>query len=318
MTPVACAYGWEALQGDPFPWLLRGDRPNLQWRAAVELAGRPPESPAVRRAQSAASAARPVASLIAELHPDGSWATRAPRWARYAGPGWRLIAAVQWGADPSDPRLHAAAERLLSEAGTHERIAEIDSSSPSLPLTARTLQALAGLGWCRDPRFLEVLAWLEHATSQWEKDPTEGCVVTSVGVLATLSSCPMLRRAALSDRLTTVLLEHLGRGGTGACRRLGFPNLLRTDHAEVLWTLARAGVPYDGRMEGPLRWLQGTQLEGGRWPRHHPVPRTLPLAEADRPRPGRPSRWLTLRAVVAMTAYAVAAGLPRLFPARPG
>jgi hypothetical protein len=300
------------------PWLLRGDRPNLHWRTAVELVGRPSESPAVRRAQGAASIAEPVASLIEELHPDGTWASSVSRWSRYAGPGWRLVAAVQWGADPSDPRLHAAAERLLESSEPHGGIAENENIGPSLPLTARALHALAELGWCRHPRFLEALAWLEQETSEWEIDPTVGCAVTSVGVLATLTSCSVLRRQDLESLVVAVLGEDLGRGGAGGWRRLGFPNLLRTDLAEVLWVLARAGVPFDGRMEVPLRWLQGVQLEGGMWPRQHPVPRTLPIADAERPEPDRPSRWLTLRAVVAITAYAVAAGLPRLFPARPG
>ena len=318
MTAVACAHGWEALRGDPFPWLLRGDRPNLQWRAAVELVGRPSDSPAVRRAQGAASIAEPVASLIEQLHPDGSWATSVPTWERYAGPGWRLVAAVQWGADPSDPRLHAAVERLLESSRPHGGIAENENTGPSLPLTARALHALAELGWCRHPGFLAALAWLEENTSTWEIDPAAGCAVTSVGVLATLTSCSVLRRAGLAHRVTAVLGDHLGRGGGGGSRRLGFPNLLRTDLAEVMWVLARAGVPFDERMKGPLRWLQGSQIDGGRWRRQHPVPRTLPIADAERPRPGQPSRWLTMRAVVAITAYAVEAGLPRLFPARPG
>jgi hypothetical protein len=206
----------------------------------------------------------------------------------------------------------------LEALGPHGGIAVNENTEPSLPLTARVLHALAELGWCRHPRFLEALAWLEQETSTWDLDPTEGCAVTSAGVLATLTSCSMLRRVALAHRVTAVLGDHLGRGGVGAWRRLGYPNLLRTDHAEVLWVLARAAVPFDGRMEDPLRWLQGAQLVGGRWMRRHAVPRTLPIADAERPSPGQPSRWLTLRAVVAIAAYAVAAGLPRLFPNKPG
>lgn len=319
MTAAAtCSYGWEALRGDPFPWLLQGDRPNLQWRAAVELAGRPNDSPVVLRAQSAASAAEPVASLIEQLQPDGTWATPAPLWARYAGPAWRLVAAVQWGADPSDPRLHAAAERLLEASHGDGGIGVAGSTRPSLSLTARALQALAGLGWCRHPRFLEALAWLDQETSTWEVEPTAACAVTSVAVLATLTSCSMLHRPALLDRVTASLEQGLGGGGHRGHRRLGFPNLLRTDQAEMLWALARAGVPYDTRMWDALRWLQRIQLDGGRWPRQSPVPRTLPIGDADRPVPGEASRWLTVRAVVAITTFAVAAGLPRLFPDKPG
>lgn len=318
MTTVACTHGWEALRGDPLPWLLRGDTPNLQWRVAVELVGRPPESPAVLRAQGAASAARPVASLLEQLHPDGSWATSVPRWARYAGPGWRFVAAVQWGADPSDPRLQAAAERLLDASEASGGIPGNVHAGPNLPLTARALYALAELGWCRDARFLEALAWLEQETATWDVEPVAGCAVTSVSVLGTLTSCSSLRRPALMHRVVEVLQHHLDEGGDAGWRRLGFPNLLRTDHGEVACALARAALPFDGRMGDSLRWLQRAQLDGGRWARRHPVPRSLPIAETERPRVGEPSRWLTLRSVVAITTYAVAAGLPRLFPQKPG
>ncbi|MEJ2189136.1 MAG: hypothetical protein P8Y93_06905, partial [Acidobacteriota bacterium] len=66
--------------------------------------------------RAGANAATPVASLLADLHEDGGWETSAGLWDTYAGPGWRLVAAVQFGADPSDPRINAAAERLLETA----------------------------------------------------------------------------------------------------------------------------------------------------------------------------------------------------------
>jgi len=61
-----------------------------------------------------ANAAEPVATLLAELRPDG----RGPPntlWARFAGPAGGL-SRPRRGADPDDPRLHAACERLLETA----------------------------------------------------------------------------------------------------------------------------------------------------------------------------------------------------------
>jgi len=110
-----CGCGWEALSGDPLSWLLDNHVPNLHWRVLTELVGRPQDSQAVRRAQGGASASEPVASLLADLHPDGRWATDKPMWKRYSGPGWRMVAAVQWGADPTDPRLDAAITKILDE-----------------------------------------------------------------------------------------------------------------------------------------------------------------------------------------------------------
>ena len=72
---TACIDAWESLRGDPLPWLLDPNRPNLHWRVLTELVGRPPESPAVVRARGGADAVEPIASLIADLQPDGTWAS---------------------------------------------------------------------------------------------------------------------------------------------------------------------------------------------------------------------------------------------------
>jgi hypothetical protein len=101
----------------------------------------------------------------------------------------------------------------------------------------------------------------------------------------------------------------------GGSSRLGFPCLARTDLAEILWTLARSDVPLRGEAIPALQILQRKQLEKGRWRREAPVPASLPI---DRPpRPGSPSRWVTLKSVTALMRYAVEAGLPRMFPQKP-
>ena len=159
---IPCGCGWEALRGDPLPWLLDERQPNLHWRVLTELVGRPADSPAVLRAQGGGSAAQPVARLLADLLPDGTWSSAASTWSRYGGPAWRLIAAVQWGADPSDPRLKAAGERLLETAYGEGGVAVRKGEPPSPIVTARLVQALIGLGFGRHLRVQEALAWIEE------------------------------------------------------------------------------------------------------------------------------------------------------------
>jgi hypothetical protein len=311
----ACACGWEALRGDSLPWLLDETRPNLHWRVLVELVGRPPASPAVERARGGANACEPIAGLLADLLPDGRWTTDESRWTPYRGPGWRVVAALQWGADPSDPRLHAACDLLLEDESGVGGFAPRDDGTPSGALTARLLQALAELGYCRHLRFQEALAWLEEDGGSWAD--AEAAVDVAVPLLASLTSCPESRRHELRERAVSVVVDSLKREGE-IQESLEHPKLGGTDLAEALWVLARAGVGYRHEMERALGRLQAMQLEGGRWPRHLPAPESLPLAPESRPEEGQPSRWVTLRAVVAMNAFAVDAGLPRLFPERPG
>jgi len=302
-SSVTCSQTWEALRGDSLGWLLDPERPNLHWRVLVELVGRPAESPAVRRARGGANAAEPVASLLAELHPDGGWATDTPMWSLYGGPGWRLIAAVQWGADPEDPRLHAASERLLEIAPGEGGLVRPRSEEPDPELTARALEAIVELGWGKHRRVQEWFAWFDE-TADWENDPR---VAVAVLTASRGGVRPALEARAV-DGLGQTLVASRGNNFT----TFGHPNLLRTDLAEILAALSRAGVGWRREWRRLLKKLQGRQDWYGRWSRVSPIPRTLAVNE-----PEPPSRWITLKATKAMLTYAVDAELPRFFPYPP-
>jgi hypothetical protein len=307
-----CESGWQALTGDPLPWLLEGVRPGLHWRVLTEMIQRPYESPAVRRARSGANAAEPIAGLLADLLPDGTWASRVQPWTAYSGGGWRTLAAAQLGADPDDPRLQAGIGRLATttpEGGLARR----PGAPPCTRLTARAAEALATLGWCHHARFQEYLAWLEEGAS------TSRDAVTATAILSALASCDDVRRPRLYRRAAECLLELLDRShgrGPRDGRKLGHPNLLRTDVVEILWVLRRCHHAYDPRMQTALLNLQALQGDGGRWSRRVELPSSLPLG-GTRPETGKESRWLTLRATSVLLYYAEAASLPRRFPRKP-
>lgn len=325
-----CESGWEALRWDPLSWLLEGHEPNLHWRVLVELVRRPEASPAVLRLQGGASAAQPVATLLGELHPDGGWSTRTPTWKRYAGPGWRLLAAVQWGADPHDPRLDAGLRRLVGECTADGGFAARPGAAPQPCLTARVVQVLASLGWCRQPRFREALAWLDEGVPRaqhggWRcPDPRHaqaqaqgwGCAVTAVGVLWAIAACEGDEPPELRERAVRAVAGALA-GAAAAGLRAGHPNLLRTDPVEALAALAAADAPWEPRLRPMLALVQDAQDRAARWRRRVPVPSSLPVDEGTRRQAAGPSRWITLRAVTALIRYAVEAELPRLFPQKP-
>jgi hypothetical protein len=286
----------------------------------LELVRRPSESPAVVRARGGSDAVDPVASLIEDLHPDGSWATDVPLWRPYSGPGWRLLAAVQWGANPGDPRLQAAADVMLETAPGEGGFARREGGSAVPWLTARALHGLAELGWCRHLRFQEGLAWLEdghpgHSEGGWLRSGGGGeCIVTAVALLGALTACADQRRHVLRRRAVESLTRALGRSGCLPARS-GHPCLGRTDEVEVLWALARAGVPLESGLVRALERVQRRQMEGARWRRDVPVPRSLPVPAGRAP--GDASRWVTLKCLVPLMAYAVEAKLPRMYPQKP-
>ncbi len=300
---TTCTHGWEALGGDSLDWLLDPARPNLHWRVLVELVGRPADSPAARRARGGANAVEPVTSLLADLHPDGGWATHLPLWAPYGGPGWRLVAAVQWGADPEEPRVHAASERLLETAAGEGGLVRPRSSEPDPQLTARALETMVALGWGRHPRVQEWLAWFE-ATGGWEDDAT--------AAVAVLAASRGGLRPGLQERAVDGLGRSLAASRGASFTTFGHPNLLRTDLAEIFANLAAAGVGFRRPWRRLLKKLQARQDGMGRWSRASPIPRSLAA-----PEPAQPSKWITFKATKAVLAYAVEAELPRLFPFPP-
>jgi hypothetical protein len=298
-----CTQGWEALRGDTLGWLLDSERPNLHWRVLVELVGRPTDSPAVTRARSGANVVPEIAGLLAELHRDGAWATDRPLWADDDGPGWRLLAAVQLGADPEDPRLHAASERLLETAPGEGGLSPDAEAVPDSLLTARALEAMVALGWTRHPRVQEWLAWFDSAEA-WESDP-----MTSV---ALVSACRAGARPRLLERAVAALGERLVVCRGNNLTSFGHPNLSRTDLAEIFAALVSAGSPWRSEWRPALCRLQQSQDSSGRWDR---IARSL---EAFKPGIDRqPSKWVTFKAVRGLLAYAVDAELPRMFPLPP-
>jgi hypothetical protein len=259
-----------------------------------------------------------VAALLADLSPDGTWNSDLPMWHEPDGPGRRLLAAVQLGADSTDPRLHAAAEVLFETAPGEGGFALDHDQVPLAWLTARVLQALAELGWCHHARFQEGLAWLDEAAPRsldggWARDGDE-CEVTPIAVLAALDACGEKRRADLRRRAVDSILRAVAEPGE-ELSRFGHPCLDRTDLAEGLAALARSGVPLATEMVPALGRIQGLQLEGARWKRDVPVPTNLPVG--NRLAAGEHSRWITLKCAAALLHYGVEAGLPRMYPQKP-
>lgn len=305
------------------PWLLDPSRPNLHWRVLTDLVHRPPDSRAVANARGGSNAVDPVAALLEELLPDGSWACGTPFWDRFSGPGWRLLAATGLGADATDPRLQAASRRVLEEAPGEGGFAIDEAQDPSAWLTARVLQSLAALGGCRHLRFQEAVAWLDEEAPHSEDggwlrfgsddDPAE-CGMTAVALLDALSTCGGSNRDALKDRAASSVRRALA-AMTDGMFAFGHPNLDRTDAAEACAVLARSGVDWEPEMLPALERLQHQQLDSGRWVRGIKVPETLPIGQ--RPRVDAPSKWITLAAASAILHYAVEAGLPRMFPQKP-
>ena len=100
----------------------------------------------------------------------------------------------------------------------------------------------------------------------------------------------------------------MGYGNTkpsGSWFRLGFPSGYVADVLQVLEALCEAGAAGDPRLRPAVDWLLEQQDADGRWANRYAYEGKMVV---DIDVPGRPSRWVTLRACRVLKAVAEAAG----------
>lgn len=301
---------WRHLRGDPSRFLLDDEEPGVVWRALLDLLGRPADSPAVHRARTAARESGLAAAMLAEQSSFGYWGSPTAYGAHWSGTAWHVIALAALGADPEDPRVERGAETLLEEVQPRSGgFATAKRNQPSPCFTAEVCSALARLGFGHHPRVREAIAWLvaqAAAENGWECED-EGhsldhcCPVASVAALRLVGELPVHERAGLATLAQRAAAPLLARGlfldgqAPRGWQLLGHPNLSRTDLADALYALAMVRWPSEATIKRALLALLARQDSEGRWQQQHKGPWGEPI--------GQPSRWVTLKALVATAAY---------------
>jgi hypothetical protein len=301
---------WRHLKGDPTRFLLSDDEPGVVWRTLVELLGRPHDSPAVTRARLAARDMGTAAFLLRQQNPLGYWGSPVAYGARWGGTAWHLFALAELGADPEDPRVARGAEVLLQELQPRSGgFSPAKGRPPAACFTAEVCAAMARFGFAHHPRVHEAVAWLverEGGETLWSctelRHLVDGaCPVAAVAVLRFVAELPPSERAQvsrLSKRAGRGLLDR-GLWLEGTTPRgwlsLSHPNLARTDLLEALSAFARVGWKAEPPILAALLSVLARQDGAGCWAPRQAAPFGEPV--------GQPSRWLTLRALVATAAY---------------
>jgi len=160
---------WQAqLKGDALTWLIESDNPGVRYLALRDLCDLPPDAPELLAAREAAHFQGPIATVLAEMHPDGYWAEPGPGYnPKYFSTVWALILLAQLGAVASlDERIQRATAYFLDHGLT--QFGQITASgAPSG--TADCVQgnlcwALTELG-CTDPRLATAFDWLARSVT---------------------------------------------------------------------------------------------------------------------------------------------------------
>lgn len=333
----------EQLNADPRDWLLAEDTPAVRAAALRLLLGRPADDADVVAARSAAMRTDPILGILDAQEPDGSWGRPGPGYTpKYTGTGWQLFFLDQLGADPQDERIQRGCDYLLDQApaGTGGLGTGVGGKAGGKPSPGSVfhcyngiaLRALIGFGRLTDPRVRAGLDWAARTVTGEGVDRfyaagTNGpgfrcasnggnpCAWGAVKELHAFARVPdgdrspLVRRATeegvaflLSTDVATARYPTAGTDTPSAnWFKLGFPSGYVTDVLQNLQTLADLGVAGDPRLAPALDWLRAQQDAQGRWSNRYALngKTTVPIETQ-----GKPSKWLTLRAISVLSAAA--------------
>jgi hypothetical protein len=336
--------GWiDRVKSDPLPWLLDESTPAARHLALRGLLDRAADDPDVVEARAAAMLTDPIASILAAQDPEGWWEKPGSGYApKYRSTVWQLIFLDQLGADGNDPRIRAACDYVLGHAQSASGGFRFARSGPAGPpqssvvhcLNGNLLRALIGFGLLDDPRVGRSLAWQAASITgddevSYRRSATCGpgfrcsynygdpCAWGATKAALALARVPSERRtpevaraletgaAFLLSRDPSVADYPMGPSAapSGSWFALGFPSGYIADVLQTLEALCEAGMAADPRLDRAVDWIVAQQDSGGRWPNRHAYAGKMVL---NIDQPGKPSKWVTLRACRVLKAVAEA------------
>ena len=315
------------LNNDPLPWLLADDpeNPGVRYFALGDLLTMPQDTPEVHRARQAILQSGPVPRILEAQQAEGNWiSTRI----NYQATTWQIVLLAELGADPQDERVHRGCEYLLQHtiAANHA----FSWGQPPVPSSALHcmnglyLYALTHLGFANDERVQAAFEWQAKAITgelppnQYYKSGTSGagfacgvnlgqpCGWGATKAMRALAALPeSLRSPAMLRAIQAGVEFLLGHDLTKAdfpyterisstWFKFGFPLSYWSDILETTAVLVDLGYGADPRLAGVLQLILDKQDAQGRWKLENTLNGKM---WADIEVRGKPSKWVTLRAV---------------------
>jgi hypothetical protein len=321
------------LNDDPLSWLLEPDpdNPGVRYFALRDLLDQPEDNPEVCQARANIMTLGPVPAILDAQHPDGYWVKPGGGYTpSYRATLWQIIFLAELGADPTDERVQRGCEYLLEHSisanGGFSMSQRPVPSSVVHCLNGDVLHALLRMGYVEDPRVQAALDWQVRATTdqgqiRYYKSGTSGpgfacaynqgqpCAWGTTKAMKALIAVPPDQRDSGMQGAIRVGAEFLLSRDPAAADypftervnstwfKFGFPHSYRCDVLETTTVLVELGYGDDTRLINALQFILNKQDSQGRWK----MERTLNgKMWADIEEKGKPSKWVTLRALRVM------------------
>jgi hypothetical protein len=324
----------------PLDWLLECENPSVRALTLTELLDRDAEDEEVVQARQGIADAPYTALILAGQHPEGYWGKPERYFRKHTGTAWRWLLLHELGFDPTHPQMIKAADFLLDIAYTEDtgafssHLSRDDMPRDSVPCyVGWLLWGLHRSGYGADPRVRGALRWVVDTMryddgDEQVADPDNGCwgrhvcVRGVIPILRALAELPEESRSEETERVLQAGVEFMllhrvykrshnpNKPMNAKLTQLTFPGFYWPDFVEVLLLLTRLGYR-DPRMEDAIAYLRKKQSRDGTWKlqrtynersKHDTFPVVVPLDTR-----GAPSRWITLRALIALKRWFSAA-----------
>jgi hypothetical protein len=310
----------------------------VRFFALTEIMKLSPLHPEVKDAKSQIMEQGLVPEILGRQKKAGYWENEEDFYvrAKYRGTTWQIIILAELGADGEDDRIKKACEFILDisqdrASGAFCYRGNVENGgfhSCVLPcLTGNLLWSLIRFGYLDDPRVRRALDWTttflrfdDGKTSPppgWPYEEREGCWGKHTclpGVIKPLKAFAEIpERTRSSEVRRTIgrgaeflLQHHLFKRSHDLTRplkpkwlRFGFPTMWDSDALEVLLILAQLGYR-DPRMKEAAELILEKQDDQGRWVLENTFNGRF---QVNIEKKGKPSKWVTLTALRALTGY---------------
>ncbi len=311
-------------------------QPAVRYFTLRDITGLADDAVEVKEARAAIMRSGPVPKILAAQEPEGYWAKPGAGYSpKYRSTVWQVMFLAQLGADGSDSRVKAGCEYLLDHAiASRGWFSYNGTPSGFIHCLAGNLgAALIDMGYLDDTRLQKALEMqARFVTGDGMADISsmhteerfnvhtpgpdfvcrltagQACAWGAIKALHALSKVPPRKRTKTMKQAIAIGIELLlsrdpaiADYPTGAEGRISplwtrfhYPLGYSADMLQNLEILAALGKAQDPRLASALEMVISKQDERGRWTLEHSYnSRTWTNIE----RKGKPSKWVTLRAL---------------------
>ena len=313
------------LKEDSIPWLLEEEDPSVRFFTLRDLLHRPRDDHELDAARVAIMTSRPVREILEAQYPQGYWVKPGRGYSpKYRATVWQLMFLADLGATP-DAAIRRGCQVVLEHSFLPEEglfSATKTETGTVACLNGNLLRALCRLGYGDDPRVQIVATNLAdriveegvecraNSSDRARRETWLPCAWGAIKALRAFALLPQEKRPPVVARAVArgvelllsrdpAVADYPSAGGrvSPLWFKFGFPLGYHSDILETVDVLAQLGHGADRRLGTAIEFILSKQDSQGRWPREQALDKTW----ARFGEKGRPSKWVTLRALTMLS-----------------